>query len=164
MEASVIYNLIKDMKNHHFSCVLWITQTRLVQCVRKWHKNVHTRRQGSSRVISPLPLHFPSLQFETSLLGMVCQLPTGNNFALLRFVDCAQSCPSLLQPDGLQPRAPMPMEFSKQESWSGVPFPPPGSPPNPGMESASLASPALAGGFFTTGATWEATKSLNFIA
>ena len=40
------------------------------------------------------------------------------------------------------------MGFPRQEYWSGVPFLPPGDLPNPGMESASLMSPALAGGFF----------------
>ena len=35
----------------------------------------------------------------------------------------------------------------------GVPFPPPGDLPDPGTEPVSLMSPALAGGFFTTGAT-----------
>ena len=40
------------------------------------------------------------------------------------------------------------MEYSKQEySWSGLPFPTPGDFPDPGIEPAS---PALAGGFFTT--------------
>ena len=29
------------------------------------------------------------------------------------------------------------MDFSKQESWSGLPFPPPGHPPDPGIETAS---------------------------
>ena len=42
------------------------------------------------------------------------------------------------------------MEFSRQEYWSGLPFPPPGNLPNPGMEPVSPASPALAGGFFIT--------------
>ena len=37
--------------------------------------------------------------------------------------------------------------FSRQEYWSGLPCPPPGDLPNPGIE---LVSPALAGGFFTT--------------
>ena len=37
----------------------------------------------------------------------------------------------------------------RQECWSGLPFPPPGDLPDPGIELASLASPALAGGFFT---------------
>ena len=39
------------------------------------------------------------------------------------------------------------MEFSRQEYWSGLPFPPAGDLPDPGIE---LASPALAGGFFPT--------------
>ena len=37
-----------------------------------------------------------------------------------------------------------------QEYWSGLPFPPPGDLPDPGIEPASSVSPALAGGFFTT--------------
>ena len=36
----------------------------------------------------------------------------------------------------------------------GLPFPSPGDLPNPGLEPTSLASPALAGGFFTTSTTW----------
>ena len=39
------------------------------------------------------------------------------------------------------------MGFSRQEHWSGLPFPPPGNLPDPGIKSTS---PALAGGFFTT--------------
>ena len=39
------------------------------------------------------------------------------------------------------------MEFSRQEYWSRLPFPPPGDLPQPGIEPRSL---ALAGGFFTT--------------
>ena len=45
------------------------------------------------------------------------------------------------------------MGFSHLEYWSGLPFPSPGDLPSPGNESASLASPALAGGFFTTSTT-----------
>ena len=44
----------------------------------------------------------------------------------------------------------LPMEFSRQEYWSGLPFPTPGDLPNPGIEPTSHVSPALAGGFFTT--------------
>jgi len=47
------------------------------------------------------------------------------------------------------------MGLSRQEYWSGLPFPPPGDLPDPGIQPASLASPALAGGFFTTSVTWE---------
>ena len=48
------------------------------------------------------------------------------------------------------------MGFSRQKHWSALPFPPPGDLPSPGIEPASLSSPALAGRFFTTSATWEA--------
>ena len=48
------------------------------------------------------------------------------------------------------------MGFSRQEHWSGLPFPSPGDLPDPGIEPASLASPSLASKFFTTSATWEA--------
>ena len=47
------------------------------------------------------------------------------------------------------------MGFSRQEYWSGLTFPSPGDLPNPGIEPVSLVSPALAGRFFTTSATWE---------
>ena len=48
------------------------------------------------------------------------------------------------------------MEFSRQEHWSGLSFPTPEDLPDLGIEPMSLASPALAGRFFTTSTTWEA--------
>ena len=42
------------------------------------------------------------------------------------------------------------MEFSRQEYWNRLPFPPPGDLADPGTEPASPVLPALAGGFFTT--------------
>ena len=53
-------------------------------------------------------------------------------------------------------QAPLSMGFSRQEYWSGLPGPPPGYLPDPGIEYASLTSPELADRFFTTSATWEA--------
>ena len=47
-------------------------------------------------------------------------------------------------------QAPLSMGFSRQEYWSGLPFPAPGDLPNPGIEPTSPVSPALAGRFFTT--------------
>ena len=52
-------------------------------------------------------------------------------------------------------QAPLPMGFSRQEYWSGVPCPPSGDLPDLRIEPMSLTSSALAGRFFTTGATWE---------
>ena len=42
-------------------------------------------------------------------------------------------------------QAPLSMQLSRQEYWSGLPFLPPGDLPNSGTEPASLVSPALAG-------------------
>ena len=53
-------------------------------------------------------------------------------------------------------QAPLSMEFSKKEYWSGFPFSPPRDLPNPGMEPPTLVSPALAGRFFIPRTTWEA--------
>ena len=43
-------------------------------------------------------------------------------------------------------QAPLSMGFPRQEYWTGLPFPPPGDHPDPGIEPSS----ALAGGFFIT--------------
>ena len=58
-------------------------------------------------------------------------------------------------------QAPLSMGFSRQEYWSGLPFPPPGDLPNAGIEPTSLKSPALAGRFFTPGTTREAQATKN---
>ena len=50
-------------------------------------------------------------------------------------------------------QTPLSMGFSRQEYWSGLPCPPPGDPPIPGIEPASLKSHPLAGECFTTSAT-----------
>ena len=52
-------------------------------------------------------------------------------------------------------QGPPSMKFSRQEYWNGLPCPPQGDLPDPEIEPASLVSPALAGRFFTTSATWE---------
>ena len=62
----------------------------------------------------------------------------------------------LVTPWTVAHQAPLSMGFSRQEYWSGLPCPPPGDLPDPGIEPVSLTSPALAG-FFTASATWEAT-------
>ena len=53
-------------------------------------------------------------------------------------------------------QAPLFRDFSRKEYWSGLPGPPPGDLPNPGIKSMSLMSPAWAEQFFTTSTTWDA--------
>ena len=74
-------------------------------------------------------------------------------------VPCAkllQSCLILCDPMDCSLQAPLSMDSNRQENWSGLPCPPPGDLPDPGIEPTSLMSPAMVGGFFTTSITWEA--------
>ena len=57
--------------------------------------------------------------------------------------------------------APLSMGFSRQEYWSGLPCPPPGDLPNPGIKPASFMSPALSYGFFTTSANLGSPLTLS---
>ena len=59
----------------------------------------------------------------------------------------AQLCPILCELMDCSPQALLPRGLSRQEFWSGLPFPPPKDLPDPGIEPACS---ALAGGFFTT--------------
>ena len=69
---------------------------------------------------------------------------------------CTQLCPTLW-PQGLWPTGLLcPWDFSRQEYWSGLLLPTPEDLPDSRIESAPLASPALADRFFTTSASWEA--------
>ena len=61
-------------------------------------------------------------------------------------------------------QAPLSVGFSRQEYWSGLPFPSPGDFPYPGIEPGSRTSPALAGGFFNTRTTWEAIFKFNLMS
>ena len=51
-------------------------------------------------------------------------------------------------------QAPLSIGFLRQEYWNGLPFPSSEDLPDPGIESPSLESPALAGRFFTS-PTWD---------
>ena len=59
----------------------------------------------------------------------------------------AQSC---LNPWAIARQVSLFMKFSRQEYWSGLPYPTSGDLPGPGIKPLSLLSPTLAGGFFTT--------------
>ena len=53
---------------------------------------------------------------------------------------CAQLCPTLCDPMNCSPPGISAQGFSRQEYWSGLPFPPPGAFSHPSIEAASLVS------------------------
>ena len=65
------------------------------------------------------------------------------------------SCVRFCDPWAIACQVPLSMELSRQEYWSGLPFPPPEYLPNPGIILKSLVPPTLTGRFFATRATWE---------
>ena len=67
-----------------------------------------------------------------------------------------QSCPTLCDPMDCSPPGSSVHGILQARYWSGLPCPPPGNLPDPGIEPVSLVSPALVDEFFTTSATWEA--------
>ena len=62
----------------------------------------------------------------------------------------AHSCLTLSDSTDCSSPGSLSTEFSRQEYWSGLPFPTPGDLPDPGIEPSSLPSPAMAGRFFKT--------------
>ena len=75
-----------------------------------------------------------------------------------RVLGCFSRVQLFVTPWTIAHQAPLSMEFSRQEYWNGLPCPSPGDLPDPGIKPTSLASPALAGRYFITTATWEAHK------
>ena len=70
-------------------------------------------------------------------------------------LNCFSHLQLFVTPWTLDPQAPLPMVFSRQEYWSGFPCSPPRDLSDSGIKPASLRSCALVGVFFTTNATWE---------
>ena len=82
----------------------------------------------------------------TQILKKVCVCVCVFNHVWLCDTPWTKACQALMS-----------MEFSRQEYWSGLPFPSPGDLPDPGIEPTSPMFPVLAGRPFTTSATWEVT-------
>ena len=106
-------------------------------------------------------LFFPLLQ----ILIMLTVGPHGPNLMMRALIImCGQSLRPVqlfVTPWTVAGQTPLSMAFSRQEDWSGLPFPTPRDIPNPGLEPTSTDSPVLASGFFTTSVTWEASINNN---
>ena len=77
---------------------------------------------------------------------VICKCGFISSFSILRFafhLVFFPDCPGASS----RPQAPLSMGFSQQEYWSGLPFPPPGDLPDPGIEPVSPASSALQADF-----------------
>ena len=88
--------------------------------------------------------------FCVSFLSLTYFVPY-QSFSEVSVCVCALNCvPFFATPWTVALQAPLPMEFLRQEYWSGLPLPSAGGLPHPGTEPESLASPAPAGRFITS--------------
>ena len=107
---------------------------RTLLCLSAWVSlSLGPASFSSLRVYNPLQ--------DLVLLGLVCVCLV------------IQSCTTLCNSWTVARQAPLSMEFSRQEYWSGLPLPPLGDLLNPGIKPESLAFHTLACGFLTTSAT-----------
>ena len=79
-------------------------------------------------------------------------MPTHDIVCMLIHFSRVQLCATLWT---VAYQVPLIMGFSRQEYWRGLPWPPPGNLPDPGITPRSLMSHALTGRFFTTSTTWK---------
>ena len=100
--------------------------------------------------------NFPHLGLLVTCRPGIIQLSEGSDWLLLArhmSANPLQLCLTFMTLWTVAHQAPLCMGFSRREYWSGVLCPTPGHLPDPGVELASLMSPALARRFFTTSTT-----------
>ena len=98
---------------------------QLCSILCKWEKNL--RKNRYMHMYSWIPLQHT---WNYHIMNQVCVSAKSLQLCLT------------LQPNG---QAPLPMGFSRQEYWSGLPCPPPGDLPDRGIEPASLRSVSCTG-------------------
>ena len=76
---------------------------------------------------------------------------------MLLFLSHSVASDSVVTPWIVACQAPLSMEFPRQQSWSGLPFPSPGDLPDPGIEPISS---SIEGGFLTTEETGKPHRDI----
>ena len=142
LELFITFHVVIDANNMCVPAGLWNPGSRFVT-------DSFIRPEASKpKSLNPLiSAHTLATQRQKSLSGW--NLYSEKTFPFnIYFVPSHFSCGQLF--------ATLCLGFSRQEYWSGLPFPSSGDLPDPGIQPASVASPALADEFFTSSATWEA--------
>ena len=96
------------------------------------------------------------LYWQVGSLPLPAGKPHMHIYVYVHLLSCFSPTWLFVTPWTLAHQAPLCMGFSRPQYWSGLPCPPSGDLPDPGIKAKSLMSAALAGGFFTTSTTWEA--------
>ena len=119
---------------------------------RLWNKGAAAQEGGFLVATDPNILWFNLASWEKNTHN---PLLTFHHSSRLDTDLCVLSCVWLFAtPWTVAHQAPLSMGFPSKNTRVGLPFPPPGDLPDRGIKPMSLASPALAGGLFTTSAIW----------
>ena len=131
-----------------------------------WTTQIHCRWPSSSscwnqpaKAVCRTKLSYGEFARDLSEMAWAPQLHkswTGGTYGWVLAVGCAQLCSTLCNPIDCSRQVPLPMEFFQARilQWGASSYSRGSS--HPGIKSSSLASPALAGRFFTTSTSWEA--------
>ena len=110
--------------------------------------------EGPSFLLSSEPHQHPHETYTHTPLSILTTKPKGCACVLSHF----SRVQLFVTPQTVAHQALLTMGFSRQEYCSGLPFPPSGDLPNPGIKPISFPSSVLADMFFNTSATWEALR------
>ena len=91
------------------------------------------RNPKRSQLAKPVPI-LQNSRLLSFIYDHACRAPTSMWGGLL-----AKPCPTVVTPQTVAHQAPLSMGFPRQEYWSGLPFPPPGDLPNPGIKPGAPA-------------------------
>ena len=147
------------------------SETPFFKTVPKRCMLISQGRPAGVQLVGPRPLHPARVSLRCRCLRAATLLRPRAAAARALLTPVSVRCSLAVQsPSGVQlfaapwtvtRQAPLSVGLSRQESWNGLPCPPPGGLPNPGVEPVSLTSSAPVGGFFTLGATWEASDKYD---
>ena len=145
MQTGEVYILSYSEPNHGLLCSLWQSHDGHSTSMALWMAE-------AAHLCPPAFARLNPQWWHIWVQGCVLiHLPTGAS-TIVNINTCVFSVMS--NPLwSYRPQVPLSTGFSRQEYWSGLPWPPSEELPNPGIEPVSLMSPALAGGFFSTTAT-----------
>ena len=104
-----------------------------------------------------------NLQFKASFQGDVEALEDLRTISLVCVCTVTQLCPTLWDHTDWSPPGSSLHGIVPARTLEGLPFPPLGDPPDPGIEPTSPGSPVLAGGFFTTKPLGKPSSVYNFL-
>ena len=140
-----------------FLCILQPYEAKhiLLQSLLKFYSSVQQNNSYSNKC-NTVALKIAGVKYKILFFNVYSFLNIYFNcFKLLPAWSCFSCVQLFATLWTIAQQTPLSMGFSRQEYWSGLPYPPSADFPDPGIEPMSFMSPELADVFFTIGTTWK---------